>query len=92
MDEERSVTDLETVYTCQGLLQANVIRGALESAGIPVILKYESIGPTIGLTVDGLGRVEVRVPSKWAAEARDLLTGEPRHGEHFSGPLGDPKT
>jgi hypothetical protein len=89
MEEERRVTDLVTVYTTQGLLQANVIRGALESAGIPVILKYESIGPTIGLTVDGLGRVEVRVPLQWEREARDLLVGEPRRGEHFSGPLDD---
>jgi hypothetical protein len=89
MDEERTVSDLVTVYVTQGLLQAQVIRGALESAGIPVILKYESIGPTIGLTVDGLGRVEVRVPVEWEAEARDLLTGEPRKGEHFSGPLDD---
>ena len=89
MDEERRVTDLVTVYVTQGLLQANVIRGALESAGIPAILKYESIGPTIGLTIDGIGRVEIRVPMKWEKEARDLLTGEPRHGEHFSGPLDD---
>ena len=42
-----------------------VVRGALESAGIPVILSYESVGPVIGLTVDGIGRVEVRVPTEW---------------------------
>ena len=86
MNEERRVTDLATVYVAQGLLRANVIRGALESAGIPVILKYESVGPTIGLTVNGLGRVEIRVPEKWEQEARDLLTAEPRTGEIFSVP------
>lgn len=91
MTEERRVTDLVTVYVAQGLLRANVIRGALESAGIPVILRYESVGPTIGLTVDGLGRVEVQVPEQWESEARDLLTGEPRTGEIFSVPPSDPK-
>lgn len=86
MVEERKVTDLVTVYVAQGLLRANVIRGALESAGIPVILKYESVGPTIGLTMNGLGRVEIRVPAEWEQEAQDLLTTEPRSGEIFSVP------
>lgn len=86
MADEKEFTDLVTVYTTQGLLRANVIRGALESAGIPVMLRYESLGPTIGLTVDGIGRVEIRVPEEWEDEARDLLSVEPRHGEIFSVP------
>ena len=75
-----------TVYVTQGLLRAQVVRGALESAGIPVALKYESLGPTMGITVDGLGRVEVIVPAEWEQEARDLLEAEPRLGEIFSVP------
>lgn len=86
MDRQRRVTDLVTVYVVQGLLRANVIRGALESAGIPVVLKYESVGPVIGITVDGLGRVEIQVPVEWEKEARDLLNAEPRAGEIFSVP------
>jgi len=77
---QRRVTDLVTVYVVQGLL------GALESAGIPVVLKYESVGPVIGITVNGLGRVEVQVPAEWESEARDLLNAEPRTGEIFSVP------
>lgn len=97
MDPERKVTDLVTVYTAQGLLRANVIRGALESAGIPVMLSYESAGPAIGLTVDRLGRVDIKVPAEWEQEARDLLTAEPRSGEIFSVPpdvarKGEPET
>ncbi|MFN2109043.1 MAG: hypothetical protein ACK2UI_05235 [Anaerolineae bacterium] len=77
---------LVTVYVAQGMLRAMVVRGALETAGIPVILTYESVGPVIGLTVDGIGRVEVRVPLEWEAEARDLLDAQPRTGEIFSVP------
>ncbi len=68
---------LVTVYVTHGMLRANVIKGLFESAGIPSMLTYEAAGPAIGLTVDGLGRVEIRVPAKWAQEARDLLEAEP---------------
>jgi hypothetical protein len=84
--QERNMTDLVTVYTAQGMLRANVIRGLLESAGIPVMLGYESVGQTFGLTVDGIGRVYIRVPAEWEQEARDLLEAEPRAGEIFSVP------
>ncbi len=82
----KSTTGLATVYIAHGMLRAMVIRGALESAGIPVMLKYESLGPTLGITVDGLGKVEVLVPAEWAEEARELLSATPRKGEIFSVP------
>ncbi len=81
MAQKGKQTGLVTVYVAQGILRAMVVRGALETAGIPVILSYESIGPVIGLTVNGIGRVEVRVPLEWEAEARDLLDAQPRTGE-----------
>ncbi|MGC9349214.1 MAG: putative signal transducing protein [Anaerolineae bacterium] len=86
MNREEKKQDLVTIATTQGLLRANVIRGVLESAGIPVMLKYEAIGPIVGLTVDGLGRVEIRVPREWEAEAHDLLEAKPKSGEVFSVP------
>jgi hypothetical protein len=64
---------LVTVYVSQGMLPAQVVRGKLETAGIPVLLKYEAIGQIIGLTVDGLGRVEVLVPEECVADAEYLL-------------------
>jgi hypothetical protein len=65
--------DLTAVYVAQGLLKAHVIKTKLEHAGIPVLLKYESIGPVIGITADGLGEVRVLVPSRYADEARMLI-------------------
>jgi hypothetical protein len=57
----------------QGLLNAQVIKAKLEEAGIPVLLDYESVGPIIGITVDGLGEVRVLVPDRCADEARALI-------------------
>jgi len=84
--QEKRSTGLVTVYVAQGMLRAMVVRGALETAGIPVMLSYESIGPVLGLTINGIGKVEVRVPVEWEAEARDLLDTQPRSGEIYSVP------
>jgi len=68
--------DLTTIHVAQGLLKAQVIKTKLEYAGIPVLLKYESIGPVIGITADGLGEVRVLVPDQYADEARALIEEE----------------
>jgi hypothetical protein len=68
---------LVTVSVAYGMLRANVIRGLLESSGIPVLLRYEAAGPAIGLILDGLGRVEVQVPAEWENEALGLLAAKP---------------
>ncbi len=67
---------LEVVYRASGLLTAQVIKGRLEASGIPAVLDYESLGPTMGITVDGLGEVRVMVPIDRVAEARELLAVE----------------
>lgn len=64
---------LTTVRVAQGVLQAEVYRSKLESAGIPVLLDYESAGPALGITIDGLGRVRVMVHDELAEEAKALL-------------------
>ncbi len=63
-----------TVYRSYGMLAAQVVKGKLETAGIPTILKYESAGQVLGLTVDGLGEVEVQVLAPFADEATALVT------------------
>ncbi len=64
---------LTTVHITQGLLRAQVIKTKLEDAGIPVLLDYESVGPVIGITVDGLGEVRIQVPTRYADEAQTLI-------------------
>lgn len=65
-----------TVYRSYGILAAQVVKGKLETAGIPTILKYESAGQILGLTVDGLGQVEVQVLAPFADEATALVSEE----------------
>ncbi|HIE04566.1 MAG TPA: DUF2007 domain-containing protein [Candidatus Latescibacteria bacterium] len=62
-----------TVTATTGMLQAQLLKSVLESAGIPVVLKYESIGQIYGLTLDGLGEVQVQVPPDRLEEARKVL-------------------
>jgi hypothetical protein len=75
MTKERIMDKLKliTVYTAQGMLPAQVIKGKLESANIPVMLKYESAGQIFGLTIDGLGQVQVQVPAEFAEESLALI-------------------
>jgi len=61
------------VCVTSGLLQAEIVKGMLETNGIPVLLEYESLGPVMGLTVDGLGQVRVLVRDEHAELARSLL-------------------
>lgn len=71
-----SQPQLVTVYRSQGILGAEVVKAKLEAAGIPALLKYESAGLVLGLTVDGLGQVEVQVTADREAEATALIADE----------------
>ena len=64
---------LTVIWVEQGLLRAQVFKSKLEEAGIPVLLQYESLGPVLGVTVDGLGEVRIAVPTPLADKARALI-------------------
>jgi hypothetical protein len=76
---------LVEVCVTAGLLQAEIIKGKLESNDIPVLLQYESLGPVMGLTIDGLGQVQVLVPEEKAEIARALLEEAGGNDEDTSG-------
>jgi hypothetical protein len=67
------MTDETRVFTASGELEAQQIQGFLEAAGIATQLRGEALRKTHGLTVDGLGRVEILVSSGDEARARELL-------------------
>lgn len=69
-------SDLVTVHTTAGLIRAQVVKAKLQAAGIPALLDYESAGPVIGITVNGIGAVRVRVPEEHAEDARALIVEE----------------
>ena len=64
---------LVVVYTAAGRMEANIVKGMLEAAGIPVELSQESAGTVYGLTVGTMGLVEILVPEKRADEAKALI-------------------
>ncbi len=64
------------VAVTSGLPQAHIIKGSLESAGIPVIFSYESMGPIGGIIIDGLGEVRIMVPSEFAQEALEIVSSK----------------
>ncbi len=62
-----------SVFTASGEMQAQQIQGFLAGSGIPSELRGESLRKTHGLTIDGLGRVEVVVSKEDEEQARALL-------------------
>jgi hypothetical protein len=65
--------DLVEICSVQGELQANIIKSHLEFEGIPVVLKYESLGPVLGIIANGLGQVHILVPTELAESAKQII-------------------
>lgn len=57
-------------------LQAQIVKGRLETEGIPSMLRYEGAGLIYGVTVDGLGEARVMVPESLADEAKQVLADQ----------------
>ncbi|MBN1446217.1 MAG: DUF2007 domain-containing protein [Candidatus Omnitrophica bacterium] len=53
--------------------EAFIIKGLLESEGIPVFIQQEAIGKAYGMTLDGLGQIKILVPAERKDEAEQLL-------------------
>ncbi|QNT75735.1 putative signal transducing protein [Dehalogenimonas etheniformans] len=70
--------NFSVVAIVQGELRASVTKSRLESAGIPVLLEYESAGRVIGINIDGLGEVKILVPKSFEDEAKQVLKTEMR--------------
>jgi hypothetical protein len=66
-------SDFVVIETVQGQITAEVIKSHLESEGIPVFLKCESVGRVYGLIMDGLGAVKILVPQEFADEAKKII-------------------
>ena len=65
--------DWTVVYTAQGELEETHVSTFLNAHGIPTSTRGEALRKTHGLTLDGLGQVEILVAPENAAEAQALL-------------------
>jgi hypothetical protein len=61
------------VYTAEGEVEAQQIRAFLEANDIPCAFQGEALRKTHGLTLDGLGEVEIHVPRDYVEQAKELL-------------------
>ncbi len=68
-------TEWVTVYNAASFEEAHVVKGALEAADIPALLRYEAAGLLYGTLT--LGGVEVQVPRPLEARAREALEEVP---------------
>ena len=63
----------QCVFIASGEVQAQQVRAFLEAAGIATAVRGESLRVTHGLTLDGLGAVEILVSDADVEQARALL-------------------
>jgi len=68
--------ELVEVYKAAGELEAQVIKGLLESYGIACLLKSNAAPSVHMFAVDGMGEVKVMVFSSMAEKAKQLIGGE----------------
>ncbi len=61
------------VYKAKGELEAQVIKGMLESYGIPCLLQSHAASSVHTFAADGIGEVRILVSEKAADEARRLI-------------------
>jgi hypothetical protein len=77
--------DLRSVFVASGDLEAENVRAFLKAAGIATTVRGEALRHTHGLTLDGLGKVEILVSPSDEEQARELLAsanaGELRLGD-----------
>jgi hypothetical protein len=64
------------VYKANGEAEAQVIKGLLESYGIPCLLKSLASPSVHVFTMDGMGEVRVMVWESMADRAKRLILGE----------------
>jgi len=70
--------EMVEVYKAAGEAEAQIIRGLLESNGIPCLLKSQAALSVHVFTVDGMGEVKIMVGKSMAEKAKKLI----RETEH----------
>lgn len=69
------------VWEAANLMEAHVVKGRLESEGIPAIIRGEALATIYGLTAGNLAVAKVLVPAPLADKATEILTNVWEDGE-----------
>ncbi len=78
-------TPWEVIYVALNRMEAEIIRGRLESEDIPVVLSGEALGTVFGLTTGPLAQVQVLVPAPLAERAREILGISDQEDDEYHG-------
>jgi len=65
--------ELVEIWRAADEMEAQIIRGALDGAGIKCVLRGEALRHTHGFTVDGLAEVRILVPPDDAQRAKEII-------------------
>jgi hypothetical protein len=82
---------LVKVYTAQGEMDAQVIRGLLEACGIRSMMVGNAALSMQPFVMDGMGRIDIMVSHEQADEAREIVEASAAYGE-TSGGESQPET
>jgi hypothetical protein len=69
-------TELIELMVVDGMMEAEIIKSKLENFEIPCMLKFEAVGRLLGITSDGLGKVQVMIPPGYLEKAKEILNTE----------------
>ncbi|MEI7904904.1 MAG: DUF2007 domain-containing protein [Candidatus Firestonebacteria bacterium] len=61
------------LFETHDIIEAQLIKGNLEAAGIYVLLKGESLGGAYRVTADGLGTIRIYVMEQRFSEAKSII-------------------
>jgi hypothetical protein len=73
MEKESELIELVVI---EGMMEAEIIKSKLDNFEIPCMLKFEAVGRLLGITSDGLGKVQVMVPPDYLEKAKEILNSD----------------
>ena len=65
--------DLKILVVVDGMVEAEIIKSKLDAFEIPSVLKFEAVGRLLGITMDGLGKVNILVREQDLARAEEII-------------------
>ena len=72
----KSSQQMVEVYHARNEMEAQVIKGLLESYNIPCFMKSNAAPSVHTFTMDGMGEVRIMVLESLAERARELIVGD----------------
>jgi len=67
------MNDPVVIFTAQGEIEETQVRSFLAAHDIPTVVQGEALRKTHGLTLNGLGAVEILVAAEHAQRAKEIL-------------------